>query len=219
MKNAGWNLTIVLLLVAGCDRQIPIIDTQNIAGYEVQGAVTDQVGNAIPNVSVHVDYDYDVIYKDSAVTRQYFVTNNSVLTQAVVVNWNNQVVRVLTPPLQYYGAFQAFWDGKDSTGAVPPSGIYYVEYLVGGKIAYSYNQLVSGGKVAATDAHGRYTIPIQYLPIDSSSVPFFRSYDSLYVGNTLITNNVIFTFVYQTHTLQLLRTVNKDQVTFIDVSF
>jgi hypothetical protein len=219
MKNAGRILMIALLWVAGCDRQIPILDMQAITGYQVQGTVTDQVGNPVPNVAVLVDYNYNLDFTDSSMTRTYFVTNNSVPTQAVAVDWDNRIVRVLTPPRQVYGPFLALWDGKDSTGIVPPSGIYYVKYLVGGTVAYSYRQLVSGGQVTSTDAHGNYTIPFQNLPIDSTLVPYFDRYDSLYVGNILLAAEISLTFTYQSRAVHLLRTVNKNQVTFVNVSF
>lgn len=218
-KQGGKHLVLLLLIVAGCERQIPILENASINGYQVQGTVTDQIGNPVPNVSVLLDYNGEIVYTDTAATRRYFVPYPSVPVQAVVANWNNQVIRILTPPQNFYGWYQVLWDGNDSTGSAPPSGIYYVEYLVGGSIRFSYNQLVSGGKVATTDAEGRYTIPLQYLPVDSSSVPLFSTYDSSYAGNVLITNDIILTYQYPNHVQQIERTLDKGQVTIINVVF
>ena len=219
MKHGGKHLMLLALLFAGCDRQIPILENTSINGYEVQGTVTDQVGNPIPNVKVLLGYTAELIYPDSAATRRYFVQDPSVPVQAVVADWSNQAIRILTPLQNFYGWYEIHWDGIDSTGSVPPSGIYYVEYLVGGTIKFSYNQLVSGGKVATTDARGRYTIPIQYLPIDSSSVPDFSSYDSTFVGDLLISNSVFLTYLYPNHVQQVARTLDKGRVTIINVIF
>jgi hypothetical protein len=219
IKRGGKHLMLLVLLIAGCDRQIPILENTNINGYEVQGTVTDQVGNPIPNVTVLLDYAADRLYPDSVATRRYFVQDPSVPIQAVVADWSNQVIRVLTPLQNFYGWYEVHWDGADSTGSVPPSGIYYVEYLMGGAIKFSYNQLVSGGKVATTDARGKYTIPIQYLPIDSSSVPEFSSFDSSFVGNLFISNRVFLTYLYPNHAQQVARTLDKNRVTIINVEF
>jgi hypothetical protein len=219
MKYSGKYLMVILVLSAGCDRQIPILENSSIVGYEVQGTVTDQIGNPVPNVDVFLDYTANLVGADTAPTRRYFVPDPSVPVQTVVVNWSKQVIRVLTPLQSYFGWYQEFWDGKDSTGSVPPSGIYYIEYVVGGAVKFSYNQLVSGGQVATTDTKGQYTIPIQYLPVDSASVPDFSAYDSSYVGNLLISNDVILTFQYPTHIQQVERTLNKGQVTIINIVF
>jgi hypothetical protein len=218
MNGGGKYLLMLVALCAGCERPIPVPDqTPGVIGYEVQGTVTDQIGNPVPNVKVYVDYIGSYVYTDSAATRQYFISDPSASVQTVVVNWNNQLIRVLTPLQTHYGWYQVLWNGKDSTGFLPPSGIYYVEYLVNGVPRFSYNQLVSGGQVAATDAQGHYTIPIQYLPVDSSSVPVFSSYDSTYVGNLLISNAVIFTFAYPTNVHQIQRSLTKGQVTIINL--
>lgn len=219
MIRGGILLVLFLLASAGCERQIPILGNPAINGYEVQGTVTDQVGNPIPNVKVFVDYSAEVSPPDSAVSRSYFVAGPIALVQAIVVDWQNHVVRILAPLRQYSGEYEAIWDGKDSTGSVPPSGIYYVQYLVDGVVRFSYNQLVNGGQVAETDLTGQYTIPIQFLPIDSSSVPYFSPYDSSYVGNLLISNFVFFTYTYTNHTQQVARSLDKGQVTFINITF
>jgi hypothetical protein len=219
MNNGGKYLMVLLALSGGCDRQIPILENSSIIGYEVQGTVTDQIGNPVPNVDVFLDYTANLVGADIAPTRRYFVPDPSIPVRTVVVNWSKQVIRVLTPLQYYFGWYQVFWDGKDSTGSVPPSGIYYIEYVVGGSVKFSYNQLVSGGQVATTDTKGQYTIPIQYLPVDSASVPYFSAYDSSYVGNLLISNDVILTFQYPTHIQQVERALNKGQVTIINIVF
>lgn len=220
MNHGGKYLMVLLGLSLGCDRQIPLPDENpRIIGYEVQGTVTDQIGNPISNVAVFLDYITNLVGPDTTVTRRYFVPDSSVPVQTIVVNWTKKVIRVLTAPQHYFGWYQELWDGKDSTGSVPPSGIYYVEYLVDGTVKFSYNQLVSGGQVAKTDTNGQYTVPIQYLPVDSASVPYFSSYDSSYVGNLLITSDVILTFQYLTHVQQVERSLNKGQVAIVDFVF
>jgi hypothetical protein len=219
MKHVGTSLMVFFLLSEGCQRQIPILGNPVIIGYQVQGTVTDQVGNPVPHVDVLLDYIADAIQSDSVATRRFFLQDPSVPVQTVVADWNNRVIRVLRQPQNFYGWYQTIWDGKDSTGTVPPSGIYHVEYVVGGVVQFSYKQLASGGKVASTDAQGRYTITMQNLPIDSSSVPWFSPYDSSYVGNLLISNIVVLTYVYPNHAQQLQRTLDNGHVTIINVVF
>lgn len=218
MKHRGKYLVMFVVLMTGCERPIPVSDvTPPVVGYEVQGTVTDQIGNPVPNVKISVDYYWSSVYADSAATRSYFVSDPTASVQAVVANWNGDIIRVLTQPQTHYGTYEVLWDGKDSTGFLPPSGIYYVEYLVNGVLRFSYNQIVTGGQVAVTNAQGQYTIPIQYLPVDSSSVPLFSSYDSTYVGNIIISNQVIFTFSYPTNVHQIQRTLTKGQITIINL--
>jgi len=219
LNHAGKYLIPFLVLFAACDRPIPVVESPVVNGYEVQGTVTDQIGNPVPNVKVLLDYTEDLDFTDSAATRKYFVTDESKPVQAVVVNWDNQVIRALTPPQNFYGWYQVLWDGTDSSGTLTPSGIYYIQYLVGGIDRFTYSQLVSGGQVATTDSTGQYTIPMQYLPVDSSSVPYFSSYDSTYAGNLVISNDIVLTYKYSTQVQQIQRTIDKGQVTIINVIF
>ncbi len=219
MKTAGLFLTAILILLSGCERQIPDAADQSIPGYEIEGKVTDRIGNPIENVSVLLQYTADIISTDSIVTRQYFVTDTSATIQAVAADLSNNVTIVLTSPRKVYGWFQVIWNGNDSTGNTAPSGIYHILYIMNGHIVHSYDQLVSGGKVAVTDVYGRYTISGRYLPIDSTSVPYFSSVDSSYFGNLHISNDVILTFVYPPHQKQVEKILNLGLVTVIDEMF
>ncbi len=219
MARNEITLLVPILIIAGCQRQIPILESPTINGYEVQGIVTDQLGNPIPHVQVYVDYDWTTVFNDTAATRTYVVSDPFALVSADVADWSGRIVRILAAPHQHYGPYQEVWDGKDSTGTVPPSGIYYVQYLVNGVVGFSYRQLVTGGQVTTTDAQGQYTILPPNLPIDSSSVPSFSPYDSTYVGNLLITNYVALTYTYPNHSQQIGRSLDKGQVSFINVVF
>ncbi len=219
MVRGAVSFFILVFAIDGCQRPIPIQESPTIRGYEVQGTVTDQLGNPIPDVQVFVDYSCETIYTDSSLTRTYIVTDPSATVSANVVDWSGRVVRVLAGPRQHSGPYTALWDGTDSTGAVPPSGIYYVQYLVNGAVRFTYGQLVSGGRVATTDAQGFYTIPLQNLPIDSSSVPLFSQYDSSYVGNLLVTNYVALTYTYPNHFQQIGRSLDNGQVSIVNVIF
>ena len=218
MKKAILSLA-VLFMASGCERQLPVVDDLTIAGYQIQGKVTDRIGNPIPNVSVLLDYNANIIPVDSIPTRQYFVSDTSSPIYAVVTNLTNTVVMIITNPRKVSGLFQAIWNGEDSSGTTAPSGIYHVQYIVNGLVVHSYDQLVSGGRVAITDSQGRYSIPGQFLPIDSASVPYFSSFDSSYVGNLHITNDVILTFVYSSHLRQAEQALNFGLITIIDVMF
>jgi hypothetical protein len=219
MDRSETTLLVLVLMIAGCQRQIPIIESPTISGYEVQGTVTDQVGNPIPSVRVFVDYDWDAVPTVTAATRTYFVSDPSTLVAADVVDWSGRVVRILSAPRPHYGAYQEVWNGKDSAGILPPSGIYYVRYLLNGVVSFTYSQLVSGGQVAATDAQGQYTILPQNLPIDSTSVPYFSPYDSTYVGSIVILNDVVLTYSYPNHFHQIQRSLDKGQVSIVNVVF
>lgn len=218
MINGRIGILLLVVLSAGCERPIPIQDQPSgINGYEIQGTVTDQVGNPVPHVKILLDYLGSYVWTDTAATRRYFVSDPNTPIQAVVTDWNGRIVRALTQPENFFGWYQVLWDGKDSAANIPPSGIYSVVYRAGGVPKFSYNQLVSGGQVASTDENGEYTIPPVNLPIDSSSVPFFSSYDSTYVGNLLISNQVIVTFVYAPAIHQIQRALDRNQVTVMNL--
>ena len=218
MKTILSFLTVSLIFISGCDRQMPVGDDQSIVGYQIRGKVTDRIGNPIDSVVVILDYNADIV-PGSAVSRQYFVADTTGLIQADVADPNNNIIVVLTSPRKVFGFFQATWNGDDSTGNVAPSGIYQVRYLVNGRVVYSYNQLVSGGVVALTGPDGRFTIPGRYLPIDSTSVPYFSANDSSYLGNLHIANDVVLTFVYSSHFRQVEQALDLGLVTVIDVMF
>jgi len=219
MSHGGMSAMVLVLLLYGCNREIPVAESPNVIGYEVQGTVTDQIGNPIPYVKVLVDYTLNLVGGDTAATRGYFFSEPTAAVQTVVVNWDNQIVRALTQPQNYSGWYEILWDGKDSSGTLVPSGIYYVQYRAGGVVRFSYNQLVSGGEVATTDVQGNYTIPIQNLPIDSSSVPDFSYDDSTYDGNLQVTNDIIFTYIYGTNVKQIERELGEGQITVVNVIF
>jgi hypothetical protein len=217
-KRAGTYLIVLGFLLAGCDRQIPVSPpSTQISGYQIEGTVTDPVGNPIPNVTVKLFYEFGYTPADTNASRWYFVGNSTVFTQAIVVDGNDQVIRALTAPTKYYGLFQALWDGKDSSRAVVPSGIYRVEYVVGGQIVFLYNQIVDGGTVAMTDSSGHYLVSTKYLPIDFSTDPLF--YFDPYVVNLPISNNVFVRFAYPSHVREMEVTVNKNVNTVVNVMF
>ncbi len=219
MKAPLKYLAVSLLLVSGCDRQLPPYDGQPIDGYQIQGKVTDRIGNPIPGVAVLLDYTASVFYPDTIISRRYFVNDSSAPVYAVAADINNRIVMVITNPRKVLGWFQATWNSNDSTGNTVPSGIYHIQYIINGQVVYSYDQLVSGGRVAVTDPQGRYTITGRYLPIDSTSVPYFSPYDSSYVGNLHVSDDVILTFVYPPRARQVEQVLNFGFVTFIDVQF
>ena len=219
MKTLLKILAVWFVILAGCERQVPVADTLFISGYEIQGKVTDRIGNPIDSVVVLLDYTTNPFYADTVITRKYFVTDPSVPIQAVAVNSDNVVVVALTPPRNVFGWFQATWNGIDSSGKTAPSGIYHIQYVAGGQVVYSYDKLVSGGQVAVTDAYGRYTIPGRFLPIDSTSVPYFSIYDSSYVYNEQISNDVVLTFVYPPRIRYVEQSLSVGMVTFVDVVF
>ncbi len=219
MRRTALYLGVLTLSLAGCDRQLPATSDQYVSGYEIQGKVTDRIGNPIANVSVYLDYATDIEYGDSVISRRYYVTDNTATVQAVVTDITGKLVMTLTPPRTVSGWFQATWAGYDSTGYFAPSGIYHIQYTVNGQVAYSYDQLVSGGKVAVTDTYGRYDIRGRYLPIDSASIPYFSSYDSSYVGNLHVSNDVILTFAYPSRIKHVEQTLSYGILNVIDVMF
>ncbi len=220
MKKAVRYVAFLLVVVgSGCEREIPVLDGQPIAGYEIQGKVTDRLGNPIPNVAVFLDYTVSPVSIDTSVTRQYFLGDSTGSMWAVVTDAANRIVVVLSNPTRVSGWYQAIWNGNDSTGHTAPSGIYTIQYFNGGRIVFSYEQLVTSGQVALTDAYGRYTIPALNLPFDSTSVPYFSTTDSSYVGNFQISTDVVLTYQYGPRLRQVELTVNYGTVTFADVTF
>lgn len=219
MKYAAGTLAVLFLALSGCERQIPILQNQRTNGYEIRGTVTDRIGNPIPGVNVSVDFFWDLVYTDSAATRTYVVADSTVPIQALVVDWSNSVVRVLTQPQRRYGPYEILWDGTDSVGFTMPSGIYYVEYVAGGTTRFSYSQLVGGGVVATTDKGGKYVIPLHNLPIDSATVPYFNASDGSYIGTIIVLNDVLLSFGYPPRMQNLELTLNKNLVTIVDLKF
>ncbi len=218
-RSAAISCSLILSLLSGCERQVPFIDTLPISGYEIQGKVTDRIGNPMPNVAVYLDFIVAPYYTDTVLTRKYFVPDTADPIQAVVADQSNTIVKVLTIPRKVSGWFQATWGGTDSTGNIMSSGIYHIQYLIDGMVVFSYDQLVGGGRVAATDVYGRYTIPSKFLPIASTSVPWFSVYDSSYIYNLQVSNEVILTFEYSPRVKQLPATLDSGFVNFVDVQF
>ncbi len=206
-------------MIAGCQRQIPILESPSISGYEVQGTVTDQLGNPIPNVQVYVDYDWETNYNDTSATRTYFVSDPTAFVSADVVDWSGRIVRILASPRQRYGAFEVSWNGKDTTGTLVPSGLYYVQYLVNGVATFAYSQLVTGGQVATTDDQGHYTVLPPNLPVDSTANFYFFPADSSYGANLLVLSDVVLTYTYPNHYQQIQRRLDKNLVTIVNVVF
>jgi hypothetical protein len=205
-------------LVCGCERQVPVIEDLRIDGYQIEGTVTDRIGNPIPNVGVRLQYTRESLVIDSVATREYVVTDPNAALQAIVVDSDDRVVPALPTSFYNSGRFTAVWNGRDTSGTIVPSGVYVIQYLVDGIVRYSYRQLVDNGKVTATDPFGRFQITAKNLPIDVYPIPFFRS-DGSFVAFIRITNEMYVWFDLPSRSRATYRTIEKGRITLIDIMF
>ncbi len=215
------RLTLTLLAAvaaSGCERELPFESkvNQSITGYQVEGYVTDRFGIPVKNVRVALWYDFSPLGNTIPPSRSLFVddTGKTVLLRAL--DNQNRVLKVLFTGRAPVGELDYAWNNTDSLGRKVPSGVYKIEFRLGGVIRNTYTVLVNGAVSAVTDSLGRYLIPNENLPVGFSPVPLYSTDGRRFLGNYQITPFIILEF-----NLDFLRrvslTLKKDEITRFDL--
>lgn len=192
-------------------------ENQPIAGYRIEGTVTNNLGEPLPDVEVSVSYDYDYENDGPPPSQAVTLASAGQLVTVAVYDARNRLVRVISSELSEPGNYLVRWDRLDSLRAHVPAGLYEVRYIVGVDTPKVYVVLVDGTVTAKTDDHGSYVIGEEHLPIGVGPIPLYSDDGSVYYGNYTVRPDVFLTFTSATSTLTFTVTVEKDRITPGDV--
>lgn len=215
--KTGFLGAFSIVFYLGCERDTQLLSVDTTTGYKVQGTVTDRIGNPVVGVNVSVWYDYDLVDRNPAPSKDFTVTDSTKTVSVIVRNRADQVIRTIFSGTLPPGNYTFDWDMKNANGNDPPASMYTVHYLVDGVSQKSYSVTVSGTIVALTDVQGQYTIPDDNLPIGFYPVPIYSFDKSIYYGNHRIVSSVRLAFVTAARTREVVVSVSKDVVKKIDV--
>jgi hypothetical protein len=209
-------LTVVAVLgiMAGCERDLPFVaPTDNpITGYRIEGYVTDHLGVPLKGIQVALWYDYEFVDTLRPPSTTFFVDDPTKAARIRVLDRNQIVIATVFDGLAPSGIMDLEWDKRDAFGNLAPSGVYTVEFSVGGVSRASYIVVIDGAVTAVTDSLGHYSIPDLRLPIGFYPVPRYSSPDSHFLGNYSITPLVGLELYLEAPRGASL-TLTKDQVT------
>ena len=211
-------VALTAIAVSGCERELPFESSvsQSITGYRVEGYVTDRLGVPVKSVRITLWYDFVSIGNTNPPSHSLFVDDPNKSVVLRVLDIQNRVVKVLYNGRAPVGELDYSWNNTDSVGKQAPSGVYKMEFLLGGFVRNSYTIIVNGVVSAVTDSLGHYVIPNENLPVDFSPAPLYSSDGKRFLGNYQITPYIVLDF-----NLDFLRrtslTLKKDEVTRYDL--
>lgn len=192
-------------------------ENQSIAGYRIEGTVTNNLGEPLPDVEVSVSYDYDYENDDPPPSQAVTLTGAGQLVTVAVYDARNSLVRVISSELSEPGSYLVRWDRLDSLGADVPAGLYEVRYIVGVDTPKVYDVLVDGTVTAKTDDLGKYVVGGEHLPVGAGPIPLYSDDGSVFYGNYIVRPDVFLTFASATSTLTFTISLEKDRITPGDV--
>jgi hypothetical protein len=216
--KTGFLGAIIIVFCLGCERDTQLLSVETTTGYKVQGRVSDRIGNPVAGVSVSVWYDYELVDRNPAPSKDFTITDSTKTLSVVVRNRSGQTIRTIFTGTLPPGNYTYDWDMKDATGNDPPASMYAVHYLVDGVSQKSYSVTVSGTIVALTDVQGQYTIPDNNLPVGFYPVPIYSFDKSVYFGNHRIVPAVRLAFTTTALAKEVVVNLSKDVVKKFDVT-
>ena len=208
---------IMVFLIGGCDRRNPgLIDSEiPIAGYRIEGKLSDDFQRPLVGVDVLLYYDISLLSLDS-VSRIYTPAVQGEIVTVDVNDTTGQVVRLLfSGPAPQDSSLYVYWDGRDDSGNVVRSGIYRVSYTVSSSVRKSYRMIIDGNRNAVTDANGRFVIPGTDLPVNDIA-SYYDSSDS-FIGQYQIVDGVFLRFITPTFDRTVRVALVKDRITNFSV--
>jgi len=211
-------VALTAIAASGCERELPFESTvtQSISGYRVEGYVTDRLGMPLKDVRVGLWYDFNPI-DDSTLPSRDFLVNDSTKPAVVrVLDIQQRMVKVLFDGRAPVGNLELRWSNTDSGGKQVPSGVYKMEFLLGGVLRNSYTIIVNGAVSAVTDSLGHYVIPNENLPVDYSPAPLYASTGERFLGNYRITPFIVLEFNLDVPRRASL-TLKKNEITRYDL--
>jgi hypothetical protein len=200
--------------ILGCQRDLPFDAPAEkpITGYQIEGYVTDHLGVPLKGIRVAVWYDYDFVDTIRPPSSSFYVDDPTKPARIRVLDHNQKVVAVVFDGLAPVGLLNLQWDKRDPSGSPMPSGVYTVEFSLGGVSRVSYVVVIDGAVTAVTDSLGHYVIPDVRLPVGFYPVPRYSSTDSQFLGNYQITPFVSLELYLDIHRGTTVN-LTKDQVT------
>ncbi len=180
---------LLFFILVGC-RDTINTPTDNESPDTVTGIVRDRFGNPAAGVDIRLYFDFILISQTPMPAREWVVPDSVTPIRVVVVDSSGREIIELFRGTRSAGRYLALWDGRDSTGERPPSGIYSVRYLIRDSICHAYTAVTEGGIVARTDSSGVYSIAPSSIPIGASPIPIFSSDGRFFYGNHRIGNTI-----------------------------
>lgn len=210
-------MVLAAIAASGCERELPFESSvnQSITGYRVEGYVTDRLGVPMKNVRIALWYDFVSIGNTAPPSRTLFVDDPAKTVLLRVLDVQNRVVKVLFSGQAPVGELEYVWNNTDSVGKLVASGIYKMEFRLGGAVRNSYTVIINGAVSAVTDSLGHYLIPNDNLPVDFSPAPLYSSDGRRFLGNYQITPYVLLDFNVDVPRRVSL-TLKKDEITRFD---
>lgn len=216
MRPFGLRLVLVVFLggVLGCERELPYVAPAEmpIAGYQIEGYVTDQLGVPLKNIRIALWYDYEFVDTLRLPSPSFFVDDSTKDVLVRVFDRIQKVEAVLFEGHSPVGPVDTAWNRRDASGNPVPSGVYMVDFSLNGVSRASYTVVVDGAVTAVTDSLGHYVIPDENLPVGFYPVPRYSSLDPTFYGNYRITPLVALELYIGLHPGTSF-SLNKDQVT------
>lgn len=219
LSAAGCVLALSLVAGSGCEREIPVVENQEVTGYRIEGLVTDAQGQPVANVQVKLFYQFEFVDSKPPPAKTYIVPQSNQLIAARVYDYGDRVIRTISSISYPAGPIVIEWDKKDDRGNLVPSGVYWVRYLSGNDVHLRYPVTISGEVATTTNSSGRYVIPAENLPIGFYPVPLYNGDRSQYFGNHRIIPYVGLDFIISNSRKSVSFLLQKDRVTHMDVRF
>ena len=171
MRNRFLELAmlaaLVTMILAGCERDIPVAATSTIpvSGYRIEGTITDGLRRPLVGVPIRLFYDPTFVGTDSIPTMSYLLQAVNEFVRVLVYTSSGQFVRSLFAQTVTDTAIVIIWDQRSDAGVPVASGLYSVQYRVGSEIRKSYDVIVDGNITATTDSAGFYSVNETNLPV------------------------------------------------------
>jgi hypothetical protein len=211
-----WFPFFFLALLLSCREILPVEQEENITGYQINGSVTNQSGNLIPNVIVLLYYDEQKISYTQTDTTVVFVTDTNQVVTIQVFSIKNILVRTLFLNKMTIGHVPRFsWDGLNDKGVEVPSGLYLIQYKIDTAVVKESPVVIDGIISARTDTDGHFVIPNEYLPVNKTYDKYLQD---TFQGVYLIGSSVVLELVFGTYVKTGRVYLKKDKVTKVNIT-
>lgn len=155
-----------MLAALSCRDIRPPTAPADIAGYRIDGALTDADGFPVSGAEVVLFYTADDAGFGPIDTVQAVVTDSTKTVDVSVYTLSYRFVRTLYFGLRHPGPIPRFiWDGRDDNNRLVPSGMYLVGYQIGDTVYKYVPVVVDGLATDTTDGNGNFSITNANLPI------------------------------------------------------
>lgn len=213
-----YSLGIFFLFAAiSCREIIPFDDSDTIAGYQINGLVSNASGTPLANVDVYLSYEYVRISNTPIDTISLMVIKDSSLVSIDALSEKKNIIRNLFNGWRRTGPIPRYtWSGELANNVFAPSGHYFIRYTVDSEIKKEVPIIVERTKTASTDSNGIFIVPKEYLPVNKIIDRFDIS--DRYLGTYTVTE-AVFLELYHGSTYRRGRVeLKKDVITRISIT-